>query len=180
LYNSPLQTALPDLSQPMAVDAASAEPLDLVFIDGLVGHTVIGIHDNELYSTQPVRIDVCAGLPRPRACLSDEIVDTIDYSLLRARLIKLLEHHDIKLLEAFAEEIARIVLHEFGAHWTRVRLVKPRKFDDVDAVGVQIERRRHVVAATSVVEPGGSAASRGPAMLRLIGAGMVPEASARN
>ncbi|MEY2689405.1 MAG: hypothetical protein RL375_3604, partial [Pseudomonadota bacterium] len=66
----------------MPAASASAEPLDLIFIDGLVAQTVIGIHDNELHQTQPVRIDVCAGVPRPRACDSDDIADTIDYSLL--------------------------------------------------------------------------------------------------
>ena len=39
------------------------------------------------------------------------------------------------------EQIASILIAEFGAHWVRVKVVKPRKFDDVDAVGVQIERR---------------------------------------
>jgi dihydroneopterin aldolase len=170
--------AQPDITSALPsahAEAAQAEPLDLIFIEGLVGHTVIGIHDNELYTTQPVRIDVCAGLPRPRACVTDEIEGTIDYSVLRARLLHLLENHNIRLLEAFAEEIARIVLHEFGAHWTRVRLVKPRKFDDVDAVGVMIERRRQV----GLIVDSASPASRGPAMLRLIGAGMVPEVRPR-
>ncbi|MFM2065602.1 MAG: hypothetical protein RLZZ584_511 [Pseudomonadota bacterium] len=173
MLHSSIQTFTPELSRPLALDAASAEPLDLIFIEGLVGHTVIGIHDNELYTTQPVRIDVCAGLPRAPACDSDRIEGTIDYSVLRARLLRLLENHDIKLLEAFAEEIARIVLHEFGAHWTRVRLVKPRKFDDVDSVGVMIERRRRVAVAPPADLAGTT--GRGPAMLRLIGAGMVPE-----
>jgi dihydroneopterin aldolase len=152
----------------MPAATPQSEPLDLIFIDGLVAHTVIGIHDNELHQTQPVRIDVCAGLPRPRACDSDHIGDTLDYSVLHARLHRLLADHHIRLLEAFAEEIARIVLHEFGAHWVRVRLAKPRKFDDVDAVGVMIERRRSVAPVAD--------SGRGPAVLRLIGAGMVPEA----
>jgi dihydroneopterin aldolase len=156
----------------MPAASASAEPLDLIFIDGLVAQTVIGIHDNELHQTQPVRIDVCAGVPRPRACDSDDIADTIDYSLLHARLHRLLADHHIRLLEAFAEEIARITLDEFGAHWVRVRLVKPRKFDDVDAVGVMIERRRRVV-------PPADQTGRGGAVLRLIGAGMVPDAAPR-
>jgi dihydroneopterin aldolase len=159
--------------------APHGEPLDLVFIDGLVAHTVIGIHDNELHQTQPVRIDVCAGLARPRACATDQIADTLDYSVLHARLHQLLGDHQIRLLEAFAEEIARIVLDEFGAHWVRVRVAKPRKFDDVDAVGVMIERRRSTVpgapGVAGVSGAPGVDTGRGPAMLRLIGAGMVPE-----
>jgi dihydroneopterin aldolase len=169
LSAAPFLATLPELGTAPTVQGQDA--LDLIFIEGLVAHTVIGIHDNELYVTQPVRIDVCAGLPRPSACDSDDITGTIDYSVLRARLLRLLEDHQIRLLEAFAEEIARIVLHEFGAHWTRVRLVKPKKFDDVDAVGVMIERHRRVPVAERIAA---TPVNRGPAVLRLIGAGMVP------
>ena len=42
----------------------AAEPLDLVFIEGFAGHTVIGIHESELHLPQTVLIDVCAGLPQ--------------------------------------------------------------------------------------------------------------------
>ena len=143
----------------------TAQPLDLVFIEGFVGETVIGIHDSELHRPQPLAIDVCLGVPRPRACDSDDIEDTIDYGALRQRLHRLLAEHSVRLLEAFAEQVAQIALVEFHAHWVRVRVAKPRKFDDAAAVGVQIERRR-----------AGADESATPAArtLRLIGSGMVP------
>ena len=141
----------------------AAEALDLVFIEGFVGHTVIGIHDSELHQTQPLVIDICAGTSRSPACDSDQIADALDYSVLRERLHRLLADHQVQLLEAFAELVAAIVLDEFGAQWVRVRVAKPRKFDDVQAVGVQIERSR-------TPQPKRPAAT----VLQLIGAGMVP------
>ncbi len=143
------------------------ETLDLVFIDGFVGHTVIGIHHAELHDPQPVQIDLCIGIPRPRACDTDRIADTIDYGEVRSRLQRLLAQHRVQLLESLAEQIAHIALHEFGGHWVRVRVAKPRKFDDVQAVGVVIERRRVAAALPS----------RGAAILHLIGTGMVPGSS---
>ena len=147
---------------------AAAAPLDLVFIEGFTGHTVIGIHDGELHVAQPLVIDVVAGLQRLAACDSDQIADTLDYSVLRQRLVRLLAEHRLKLLEAFAEAIADIVLGEFGAAWVRVKVVKPRKFDDALAMGVQIERR---APPSQALRP---AAATGATVLRLIGAGMVP------
>ena len=149
---------------PVADD--SGQPLDLVFIEGLVGHTVIGIHSSELNEPQPLVIDLHAGVPRARACVTDRIGDTIDYGVVRERLHRLLREHRVQLLEALAETIADILLGEFGAGWVRVKVVKPRKFDDVQAVGVQIERR---------ASPGDGAAHRGAAVLHLIGSGMVPQ-----
>jgi dihydroneopterin aldolase len=139
----------------------SAETLDVIFIEGLLAQTVIGIHQNELHVPQPVRIDLAAGVPRSLACRTDRIDDTIDYGELRFALLRLLAEHNFRLLEALAEEIARLALDDFGAHWVRVVLAKPGKFEDVASVGVAIERRREVRA-------------REASVLSLIGSGMVP------
>lgn len=148
-----------------------ARPMDLIFIDGLVGQTVIGIHDSELHVPQTIRIDLQAGVTRSRACGTDWIGDTIDYGLVRGRLLRLLAEHRLQLLESFAESIAGILVHEFGAAWVRVKVTKPRKFDDVDAVGVQIERTLHDLPHSSAPEP---SATRSAAVLHLLASGMVP------
>lgn len=145
--------------------AADLPALDLIFIEGFTGETVIGLHESELHVPQPLVIDVHAGLARAHACDTDRIVDTIDYGAVCERLRRLLAEHRLQLLEAFAETVAGIVIHEFGAAWVRVKVVKPRKFADVAAVGVQIERR----APPSPDHP-----ARAGAVLRLIGSGMVP------
>lgn len=153
--------------QPQYVPASEAEAtLDLIFIEGLVGDTVIGIHADELYATQPIRIDVYAGVPRARACDSDRIGDTIDYSVVRTRLLRHFQEHRLQLLEAFAESVATILLGEFGARWVRVVVAKPHKFDDVEAVGVAIERHAAV---------GDRQSGRGAAVLSLLGASLIPE-----
>ncbi len=156
------------MNTPLDRTAASpddaGEPLDLVFIEGFAGSTVIGIHESELHLPQTILIDVCAGLARVPACDTDRIADTLDYGALRLRLRRLMSEHGVQLLEALAERVAHIALDEFGARWVRVRVAKPHKFDDTAAVGVVIERRRDGVA---------SAAGRA-ATLKLIAAGMVP------
>jgi dihydroneopterin aldolase len=144
-------------------------PLDLIFIEGLTGETVIGIHESEFHDPQPLVIDVHAGVPHARACDTDRIGDTIDYSVVRERLLRLLAEHQLKLLEALAETIADILLGEFGASWVRVKVVKPRKFADVAAVGVQIER-----VASPVPTVGRSAT-----VVQLLGSGLVPGESSR-
>lgn len=154
--------------QPAIAPTPDAELLDLVFIEGLSGETVIGIHDSELHRPQTVVIDLYAGVPRSRACDSDRIEDTIDYGVVRERVVRLLREHRIQLLEAFAEAIASILIEEFGARWARVKVIKPHKFDDVQSVGVQIER-------FAADDTDARHAQRGAAVLRLIGTGMVPD-----
>ena len=151
---------------------AADAPLDIVFIDGFRGETVIGIHHDELHDAQPVRIDLAIGVPRPLACDTDRIGDTVDYSEVRTALHALLADHRTRLLEAFAEAIANLLIQRFGAHWVRIAVAKPAKFDDVDGVGVVIERRhddRRVPAA----------APQDGEVLSLIGNGMVPDGRGR-
>lgn len=152
------------LTQPWTTPAPDGEALDLIFVEGLRAETVIGIDKGELHDPQPLVIDVHAGVPHARACDTDRIGDTIHYGIVRERILRLMAEHRLQLLESFAEAIAEILLAEFGAAWVRVRVVKPRKFADVDAVGVQIERR---------ARPAPPAGHRGAAVLHLIGSGMV-------
>lgn len=156
----PIPSGLPESRSSQA-----AAPLDLIFIEGFVGETVIGIHETELHRPQPLTIDVHAGLMRARACDTDRIADTIDYGVVCERLRRLLVEHRLQLLEAFAETVADILIGEFGAAWVCVKVVKPKKFIDVAAVGVQIER----FAPAPDERP-----ARTAAVLRLLGTGMVP------
>ena len=136
---SRLQTATFPIA---AARERATEALDVIVVEGFVGETIIGVHTSEVDVPQPVRIDVAVGVPRNFACTTDRLVDTIDYGSIREFLRDLLASHPHRLLEALAEEIAQRMLADFGAHWTRVGVAKPRKFADVDAVGVVIERRR--------------------------------------
>jgi 7,8-dihydroneopterin aldolase/epimerase/oxygenase len=124
--------------------------MDIVYIEGLTGQTVIGIDPSELHEAQTVRMSLGIGMPSLRACTTDRIDDTVNYAAVREAVLRLLATHDVQLLEALAERIAQLVISEFGACWVRVSLAKPAKFDDVDSVGVLIERRRLDSCAVSL------------------------------
>ena len=166
---------VPPASPRSASQPADAAALDIVFIEGFVGETVIGIHESELHRAQTLVIDVHAGVPHAAACDTDHIRDTIDYGVVCERLRGLLREHRLQLLEALAETIGQILLDEFGACWVRVKVVKPRKFDDVQAVGVQIERTASPTARHGSADTAASSA-HSAAVLQLLGSGMVPGA----
>jgi len=158
----PIREAVHVAAQP----GGSAGAMDVVYIEGLTGQTVIGIDKSELHDPQTVRMSLAIGVPFLRACATDRIEDTVNYAAVREAIHGLLASHGLQLLEALAERIAQMLIADFGAHWVRVTLAKPAKFDDVDAVGVVIERRRLV----------DSDARKGAQVsLAWIGRGYVPE-----
>jgi dihydroneopterin aldolase len=122
-------------------DTEDRAAMDIVYIEGLTGQTVIGIDNSELHDPQPVRMSLAIGVPSIRACVTDRIEDTVNYAAVREAIHRLLASHGVQLLEVLAERIAQMMIADFGAHWVRVSLAKPAKFDDVGAVGVLIERR---------------------------------------
>ena len=120
-----------------------SKELDFIFIENLIGNTIIGICDDELTVPQPLEINIIMGIPKSAACESDNILHTVDYDKVRSRVVNLMKTHKFKLLEAFGEEIAYIVINEFNVHWTRIEIRKPNKYPDVNSVGVVIERTQN-------------------------------------
>lgn len=114
--------------------------MDIVFIEDLRIQTVIGVFDWEREITQTVSFDLEMGFDITKAAASDAIEDTLDYKAVAKRLIAFVEGSDYQLVEALAEECARIVLDEFPVRWLRMKLSKPGAVRGSSAVGVVIER----------------------------------------
>jgi dihydroneopterin aldolase len=74
-----------------------------------------------------------------RAAAGDDLAHTINYYAVSQRLLKLGEGRSWKLLETLAEEIAGIVLREFGAAAVHVEV---KKFIIPEAKHVAVAIRR--------------------------------------
>jgi len=114
--------------------------MDRVFIEDLRIQTVIGVFDWEREITQTVSLNLEMGFDISKAAKSDAIADTLDYKSVSKRLINFVETSEYQLVEALAEECARIVLKEFPVSWLRLKLSKPGAVRGSSAVGVIIER----------------------------------------
>lgn len=111
-----------------------------ICIEGMRLSTVIGIDKDEAHDSQPLILDLQAGMWSMQPCYSDAISDTLNYAALRDRVHRLMREHRVRLLEALAGQLADIALLEFGARWVRIKLCKPTKFEDTDSVGVVLLR----------------------------------------
>jgi dihydroneopterin aldolase len=114
--------------------------MDTIFLRGLQIEAVIGIWDWERKIKQTVSIDLEMAADIARAAKSDSIDDTLNYKAVAKRLIGFVEASEFQLVETLAEEIARIVVVEFGVPWVKVTLNKPGAIRGSRDVGVLIER----------------------------------------
>lgn len=113
---------------------------DIVYIRDLQVKTIIGIFDWERQIKQTVSIDLEMATDIRPAAASDSIEDALDYKSVGKRVIAFVEQSDFQLVEKLAEEIANIVLSEFGVSWLRLRLSKPGALRGSRDVGLIIER----------------------------------------
>jgi 7,8-dihydroneopterin aldolase/epimerase/oxygenase len=116
--------------------------MDTLFLRNFKLDCQIGLHEWERQRPQSVRIDLEIGMTDNRAGHTDSVADTIDYGVVAERIREMARTMQFTLVEALAEEIARIVLEEFGATWVRVSLAKLAVIRGVSELGIVIERTR--------------------------------------
>ena len=121
---------------------AQQQARDIIFLSDLKVQTVIGIWDWERAIKQTVGIDLEMATDIRKAAASDSIEDTLDYKSVAKRIIEFVEQSSFQLVETMAEQIAGIIMDEFGVPWVKVRLSKPGAIRGSREVGILIERTR--------------------------------------
>jgi len=114
--------------------------MDIVYIRELEVETVIGIYDWEREIRQTVSLDLEMGTDINAAAATEDIENTLNYKSVSDRLISFISESEFLLVETMAQQIADIVMNEFGVRWVRLRLGKPGAVPAARDVGVIIER----------------------------------------
>ncbi len=114
--------------------------MDIVYIRELEVETVIGIYDWEREIRQTVSLDLEMGTDINAAASTEDIDNTLNYKSVSDRLIDFISESEFLLVETMAQQIADIVMNEFGVRWLRLRLGKPGAVPTARDVGVIIER----------------------------------------
>ena len=116
--------------------------MDTILIRDLRVEVLIGIHKRERHVAQVVSIDLDIGLPGTTVFATDKVSDTIDYEQVALRIKALAGTGHFRLVETFAERIAKLLVEDFKAPWVKVSAAKIGILPNAKFVGVSIERRR--------------------------------------
>ena len=96
--------------------------MNIVYIKGLQAQSVIGVYAWEREIRQTLVLDLEMASDTARAAASDQIADALDYAAISSQVISLVEGSEYQLIESLAEEVAQMVLKDFGVSWLRLRL----------------------------------------------------------
>jgi len=114
--------------------------MDTIFLRDLRVRTIVGIWEWERRLPQVVSIDLDMAADIRRAAASDDIKDTLDYKGVSRRIKAFVADSRFNLIETMAEQIAAIIIDEFGVPWVRVAVHKPWAIRGSRDVGLVIER----------------------------------------
>lgn len=114
--------------------------MDRIFLRGLEIETVIGIWEWEQRIRQLVRIDLELATDIRPAAMADSIDAALDYKEIAKRVIAYVGESRFRLVETLAENVAKIIVVEFGVPWLRLSVSKPGAIEGSRDVGILIER----------------------------------------
>jgi len=89
---------------------------------------------------QTIILDIEISYDLSKSCKSDNIADTIDYSVVVSRIRETLADNSFKLVEALAEHVCQLLFKEFKAKNIKLKVSKPAILPGLKALGVVIER----------------------------------------
>lgn len=129
----------------MAVFAPWADqpPLRCLFLKNMVLDAHIGVFPHEQGVTQRIRVSVHFGVD-DRTDLEvgpDDLSRTVSYEWVVQLVHRIVREGHVRLVETLAERIASGVLVDDRVRVVRVRIEKLDVFEEIEAVGVEIERR---------------------------------------
>ncbi len=116
--------------------------MDRILIRDLRVRCIVGVRDEERREKQDVTINLILYADLRKACRSDRLEDSVDYSALKKRILAMVEKSDFFLVEALSEAIAQLCLEERKVRRVRVEVEKPSALRFARSVGVRIMRSR--------------------------------------
>lgn len=121
--------------------ACAQRGLRHVFIRDLSFEALIGIHPHERTQKQPLLISIDVAV-READVTPSQLSEVVCYEKLSLQIADLVNAGHIDLVEALAEDIARVILQDFRILIVRVRVEKPAAIASAASVGVEIERHQ--------------------------------------
>jgi|SRR5579859_1870249 len=116
--------------------------LDKIFIKDLLLKLRIGINETERVKKIDILVNVEMWVDTRKASTTQNLNDTVDYSILYFQLLQLAETREFILIETLAEEIAQLALTHPLVQKVKVSVEKPGIYKLLKSAGIEIVREK--------------------------------------
>ena len=125
-----------------AAETLADLPRDQILIEGLILPAFIGVFEHEYEAAQSVRFDVTVDVSPLAPRDEPDAQNIVRYDYIVADIKTHLAKGHVDLVETLAEDIAALCLSYDRAEQVCVAVAKLDAFEEAQAVGVRITRRR--------------------------------------
>ena len=115
--------------------------MDKIYIRDLTVECIVGTKPSERVEKQRVLINIVLETDISFAARSDHIEDTLNYKVLKDRVVEMVAQSQCYLIERLASRIADLCLADRRARGVTVTVDKPDALTGARSVGVEISRR---------------------------------------
>lgn len=81
-------------------------PLDRIHIRDLLVRCILGVYPDERREKQDVIVNITIHADLRKACISDDIEDTVDYKTIKKNVLQMVQQSECFLVERLAGRIA--------------------------------------------------------------------------
>lgn len=117
--------------------------MDRIIISDLLADCIVGVNEDERVKKQDVVINITLMVDLKEPGRTDRLEDSVDYKVLKKKVLGMVEGSSFFLIEALAESIAGICLENPKVAQAVVRVDKPGALSGARSVAVEITRERN-------------------------------------
>lgn len=113
---------------------------NVVFVEGLIVKSVIGLYDWERTITQPVTIDMILYTDTQQVAQNHDLATGVNYKAVCEDVTAWTQAMQAELVEELAEHLASQLLSKYQISKVTIKIGKPIAITEAELVGVQITR----------------------------------------
>ncbi len=113
-----------------------------IVIKDLEVQTIIGIYPHERKKKQKVFITISYSYDSEKAQKSDNIADTVDYDILKQKILTHVSSSKYFLIERLASMILEIVMQNKTINEATIIVTKPKALKEAQSVSIELHAQR--------------------------------------
>ncbi len=115
-------------------------PMRRVLVRDWVVRCSIGVHAHEEREKQRIRLNLVLDVAEGTAPIEDRLANVVCYDEIIVAVRRIIDAGHVRLIETLAERIADLCLADRRVRKVSVQIEKLDVYEDVDSVGIAIER----------------------------------------
>ena len=116
--------------------------MDKVFVKNAKYQANLGVTEAERSNKQGILVDFEVIFDTRKSAKSDNIDDTVDYSVINKKFLEFFETNEDKLIERLGQKLVNIIFSLYHVEQVKLAVKKPAAIENAEYSGIEIVRKK--------------------------------------